>query len=412
MNKSNVQSTSLILAAVFVVVWPFSLKAQDAPLPPPQNFERGLGLKTKDWTFYNRVQTGIQSTTNVRQDPTETSDYKALVSAIAIAQSTWDKHAVAFNASYSYQDAFDTDNQENDALSGSISGRIDITPNFNLKLGLLHTESIVSKNNPEEFSGNLNGETTENTLEAAVGWARNNYFADLQTRYDQVDNSTDIDVTGLARTQIQNRDEWNTTLELGQKFNWGKVYILGGSIVINYDGSSVILPEDRDSEGGRIGLGLNYVNDRFRADASIIGFSQYFDADSIGHVTDYAGLLQASYSLSDKLSVAAKLQRTFDETNITGSAGLFTNLLSAAVQYEARDDLYVKFGPSYRLFEIEGTSTEAKEVQFDATLGWSFLKNIELLVNFTTYSQTVNDASINTLEYDETAMTFSTVITF
>lgn len=412
MNQLNAHLTSIILAVICSAIWPVSLQAQDAPLPPPQNFERGLGLKTKDWTFYNRVQTGIQSTTNIRQDPTERSDNKALVSVIAVAQSAWDKHALAFNASYDYQDAFDTDNQKNDALSGSISGRIDFTSNFNLKLGLLHTESIVGKNDPEEFSGNLNGETTEKTLEAAAEWSGNSNFIDLQTRYDQIDNSSDINVTGLARTQIQDRDEWNTTLQLGQKFNWGKAYILGGSIVINYDGSSVILPEDRDSEGGRIGVGLNYIKDRFSADASIIGFSQYFDADSIGHVTDYAGLLQASYSLADNLSVAAKLQRTFDETNITGSAGLFTNLLSAAAQYEFRDDMYVKFGPSYRLFEIEGTTMEAEEVQFDAALGWNLIKNVELLVNLTTYSQTVNDASLSSLEYDETAVTFSTVITF
>lgn len=412
MNKSNIQFKSLIIVTMFGFIWPFTLQAQDAPLPSPQNFERGLGLKTKDWTFYNRVQMGVQSTTNVRQDPTEKSDYKALVSAIAVAESTWDKHALAFNASYVYQDAFDTDNLSNDALSGSISGKIDFTPNFNLRLGLLHTESIVAKNDPEEFSGNLDGKTTENTLEAATGWAGNSHFVDLQTRYYKVDNSTNINVIGLARTQIQNRDEWNTTLQLGQKFSWGQFYILGGSIVINYDGSSVILPEDRDSEGGRIGVGLNYVSDRFRADASFIGFSQYFDADTIGHVTDYAGLLQASYSITDKLSLAAKLQRTFDETNIEGSAGLFTNLVSAAAQYQFRDNMYFKFGPSYRLYEIEGTTMEAEEVQFDAALGWNLMKNVEFLVNLTAYTQTVNDASLSTLEYDEIAVTFSTVVTF
>ena len=412
MNILKAQLTSITMALTLGVISPVCLKAQDAPLPPPQNFERGLGLKTDDWSLYNRIQTGIQSTTNVRQDPTEKSDYKTLFSAIAVAQSTWDKHALAFNASYAYQDALDTENQKNDALSGSVSGRIDLTPMLNLKLGFLHTESIVAKNDPEEFSGNLNGETTEDTIEGSIGWVGDSHFIDLQTRYDQVDNTTDIDVTGLARTQIQDRDEWNTTLQIGQKFNWGKAYILAGSTIITYDGSEVILPEDRDSEGGRIGLGLNYVKDKFRADASIIGFSQYFDADTIGPITDYVGLLQASYSLSSKLSVAAKLQRTFDETNITGSAGLFTNLVSAAAQYEFNKDLYVKLGPSYRFYEIENTTWEVEEVQFDATLGWNLMKNVEFLVNGTAYTQTANDAAISTLEYDEIAVTFSTVITF
>jgi hypothetical protein len=55
---------------------------------------------------------------------------------------------------------------------------------------------------------------------------------------------------------------------------------------------------------------------------------------------------------------------------------------------------------------------EVEEVQFDATLGWNLMKNVEFLVNGTAYTQTANDVAISTLEYDEIAVTFSTVITF
>jgi len=83
-----------------------------------------------------------------------------------------------------------------------------------------------------------------------------------------------------------------------------------------------------------------------------------------------------------------------------------------AAQREFKDDLYVKFGPSYKLIEFEGTSLETETFQFDATIGWNLMKNVELLLVGSAFTQTVNDPSIIVYEYDEAALTISTVITF
>jgi len=402
---------SCLLALTMCALSPLPLNAQDAPLPPLQNFERGLGLKFGDWAVYNRLEAALRATTNIKQDPSEKSDYQPTFSATTSAQSTWDRHALGFDITYYYEDALDAEEEADDTLSGSINGQIDVGQNFHLKLGASRSNSVVSSTDPESFSGDIST-TIDDTVNASVEWDGKSYFAALQGYYNETDATSDTNSNGVAQTTVQDRNEWNASLLLGQKFDWGKAHIVAGPEIINYTGSAAVLPENRDSEGLRFGLGLEYVKDKFSADFSIEGFQQYFAADTIGDVTGFAGRLEGSYSIDNELSVAAKIQRSFDETNLTGSAGIYTNLASVAAQREFKDDLYVKFGPSYKLIEFEGTSLETETFQFDATIGWNLMKNVELLLVGSAFTQTVNDPSIIVYEYDEAALTISTVITF
>ena len=388
------------------------VQAQSVPLQTPAGFEQGSDLKIGDFKLYNRLELGLKATDNIRQDPTEKSDLETQVSAYSGLESDWQRHALAFTAAYVRQEAVDTPDEEADALSGSVSGRIDVSKEWALTLGLQHVESIVGKNDPEEFSGNLNGTTTDNTAEAQLAWTGAKAFANLQTRYTDVENSTDLNIQNYQQIQNQDREEFDATLQVGRTYGWGKAYVFGGPLMIRYSGSATSLPEDRDSEGARGGVGLEYASGKFEAIFRLIGFAQYFDAPTIGEVVDVAGTFQVHYQVTDAFSVAGKLERTFDETNIQSSGGLFTNLVSVGAQYQFTDDVYLRFGPSLRHYEIEGTSLEADNVQFDATAAWQATKHVELMLSGTAYNQTVNDPSLADLSYNEAAVTLSTVITF
>lgn len=387
-------------------------KAQDVPLATPKGFEPFANLTLGGFAFYNRIQGGVQATNNIRQDPTEETDLKTILAINSVARSTWERHALAFTASYVDQQAVDTEDQESNALSGSVSGRYDIGSQWNISGGVLHTESIVGKNDPEQFSGNLNGTTVEDTVEAALDWTGDKYFARLETRYQEIANETDIDVTILSRIQQQDREEMNATLQFGQKYSWGQAYVLGGPLRIKYSGSDVILPEDRDSEGVRGGFGVEYQQGDIRAIFRMIGFAQYYDASTIGQAIDVVGTAQLTYQMTDTLAVAGKLERNFDETNIATSAGLFTNLASVGALYQVRDDIYVKLGPTYRFYEIEGTDLEAESFTFDGQAAWQVHDRVELVLNASVSNQIVNDAFLANLQYDEAAVTLSTVVTF
>ena len=386
--------------------------AQDVPLATPQGFEKGADLSFGGFAFYNRIQAGVQATNNIRQDPTEETDLKTILAVNSVARSTWDKHALAFTASYVDQQAVDTEDQESNALSGSVSGQYDISDQWKVNGGLLHTEAIVGKNDPEQFSGNLNGTTVTDTIEGSVDWTGEKYFVNAEARYQDIENETDIDVTILSRIQQQDRREFAATLQVGHKYSWGQAYVLGGPLIISYSGSDVILPEDRDSEGARGGFGIEYQQGNIRAIFRMIGFAQYYNASTIGQAIDVVGTAQVTYQMTDKLAVAGKLERNFDEINIETSAGLFTNLASVGALYQIRDDIYVKLGPTYRFYEIEGTDLEAESFTLDGQAAWQVHDRVELVLNASVSNQIVNDSFLENLQYDETAVTLSTVITF
>jgi len=386
--------------------------AQIAPLPPVQGFEQPSGLVFGGFEFFTRAQAGLQSTDNIRLDPTEEADLKRILAINAVARSTWKRHALAATAGYVDQQALDLSDQKSNALSGTLSGRYDFTDALNLRAGLLREESIIGKNDPLQFNGNLNGTTQTNTLESALGWDNKRYFVNVLGRYQDISNDTDIDVSILSRVQSQDREEYNLTLEAGKHYSWGKASVFGGPIRIRYSGSAVILPEDRDSEGGRAGVSIQYQQGNLTGLFRAIGFAQYFNAPTIGEVVSAVGTAQLSYKFDETWGVGGVLQRTFDETNIETSAGLFTNLAGVAALYRPRDDVYVKVGPTYRFYEIEGSPYEAESFTLDATAAWQVHDRVELMFNASVSNQTVNDAFLSNLQYSEANATVSVVVAF
>lgn len=392
--------------------WAAPAAAQDVPLATPQGFEPGLGLTLGGFEFYTRLQAGLSATSNVRKDPTEESDLETVLAANAVARSTWKRHALAVTASHVDQRALDVDDQERSATSGTISGRIDLWDHWSVNGGVLHQEAIVGKNDPEQFIGNLNGTTVTDTYELGVTREDADSLVKLLSRFQDVENETEIDVTLLRRIQVQDRVEKNLTLQLGPKFAWGTAYILGGGLEIDYDGSAAILPTDRDSRGVRAGVGVEYQQGGLRGVLRVIGFHQEYDTATIGEVDGVVGTGQLTWQIRDDLAVAGKLERSFDEVNIAGSAGLYTNLAAVGLLYQPLDDVYLKAGPGFRFYKIEGLDLSAQSAQFGATAAWQVHDRVELLLNANASRQTVNDPFLNNLEYDDATVTLSTVITF
>ena len=144
----------------------------------------------------------------------------------------------------------------------------------------------------------------------------------------------------------------------------------------------------------------------------VAGFAQYFNAPTIGDVIAAVGTAQLAYKIDDQWGAGAVLQRTFDETNIETSGGLFTNLAGVSALYRPADNIYIKIGPTYRFYEIEGTPYEAESFTLDATAAWQVHDRVELMFNASASNQLVNDSFLSDLQYSETSATISVVVTF
>lgn len=400
------------LALLLALMLPSATHAQTAPLSTPEGFEPFSGLSYAGFNFYNRIQAGVIWTDNVRLDPSEESDTKHLFSLDSVARSDWQRHALALTVDYAQLEAQDTPGQESESLSGSVSGQIDLSETLSLTLGALRQESIIDKNNPMQFNGNLNGTTRNDTLESALAWDNEKHFVKLLTRYEDVDNDTDINVTDLSRVQSQDRREIDGTLQYGRYYPWGQAYVLGGPQQVKYTGSEVVLPEDRDSRGGRLGVGAEFQHGQLKGIVRLIGFSQNFNAPTIATVTSAVGTAQLTYTLTPQWGLAGIAERSFTETNIEGSGGLFTNLVGVGALSVPWPSVYIKLGPTYRFYQIAGTSLEATSNTLDLTVAWQAMDRLELLLNASVFDQTVNDDFLADNEYSENAATLSAVVTF
>lgn len=406
-----------LLTFVAAIVWASSpLHAQTAPLPQLAGFELHPGITIGDYALYGRVQMGITPTSNVRLDPTEQEDIRRLLTADLSLRSNWKRNQVVLTGSYFNQTAVETPDQENNLLSGTASARLDLSKDINVTLGALHIESTIGKNDPNQFNGLLNGENYEDTVEAGLNWDDRSSFASLLYRHQDITSLTQVELTGDSDEINQNQDrvEQNFTVQYGRHISWGKYYVLGGVQGVTYAGN--IVYEDRNSFGGRAGLGIEYSDENWTAILRLNVFSQKFEDDELGRVNALVGTAQASRKLDDRWSLGGVMQRQFDETNITGSGGIFTNLAGVGLQYQPVDNFYVKMGPTYRYYQIQGTPYTAQSISLDTTAAWQIDKQFELLLTSTLSDQTCNDAYLKDLDnnnvYSDFETNFSFVFTF
>jgi hypothetical protein len=416
LNKVRPPHHGLLTFISAIVLVSSPLHAQTAPLLPLAGFEPHPGITLGDYALYGRVQTGITPTSNVRLDPTEQEDIRRLLTADLSLRSNWKRNQVVLTGSYFNQTAVETPDQENNLLSGTASGRLDLTKEVNVTLGALHIESTIGKNDPNQFNGLLNGENYEDTLEAGLNWDDRSSFVSLLYRHQDITSLTQVELTGESEEINQNQDrvEQNFTLQYGRHVSWGKYYVLGGVQGVTYAGN--IVYEDRNSFGGRAGIGIEYSDENWTAILRLNVFSQKFEDDELGRVNALVGTAQASLKLNDRWSLGGVLQRQFDETNITGSGGIFTNLAGVGFQYQPVDNFYVKTGPTFRYYQIQGTPYTAQSISLDTTAAWQIDKQIELLLTSTLSDQTCNDAYLEDLDnnnvYSDFETNFSLVFTF
>ncbi len=387
--------------------------AQPVPLATPPAFNTDAGVKIGDFALRGQADAGMKATSNIRQDPSEESDFEYQLLAMAALRSTWQEHALALAGTYVRHRGLKVEDQLSEALSGSVSGRYDFSPAWNLTLGVKQDETIVGRSNPLQFIGNLNGTTSIRTAEAALGWRGQKHFVNVLSRIYEVENETKIDVTDASLLQAQNTEEIDVTVEVGQNFSWGKAQAFGGITDIEYTGSESILPFNRDSFGFRIGLSVEGMRGKWSGQARIIGIFQDFNNPMIGKNNNVAGRVLAMYQATQKLGLGIAAQRQFDDINILPtSAGLFTNTASVALQYSIRDDLYVKLGPSVNFYQIHNTALQALSWTGDASVNWQVHPRARLTLAGSLFTQSANDDLLSNVEYDENDITLTATFSF
>ena len=388
--------------------------AQLAIVPSPQGFEPHTGAKVGGFTVGVRAEAGVAPTSNVRLDPSEESDVMRILSLSGSAQSDWENNHLAASLDFFAQDAADStyEDLDHETLSGSLSSRFDIGGDAILRAAVQRNESIIGKNHVDQINGLLHGTTVGSMASSGIEWDNAKWFVSAMGQYVDVVNDTETQGVDEVLKESLDRGETQLTLQSGRHFAWGNVYAFVGSQAINYDASESLQLSDRDSEGWRVGAGVEFSHGKFRGAASAIRFKQDFDTNRISNLSATVGTVQLAYQISPQFTLSGLLQRNFDETNIEGSAGIFTDTYFVGFMYSPHEKIYFKLGPAYNRSELAGTSMATKRVSWEWASQWQVSPRVALSFNGSYSDQRVTDPSMLSQQYADTSARFSVVFTY
>ncbi len=388
--------------------------AQLATVAAPQGFEQPADVKFGNFNVSSRAEAGLSPTSNIRLDASEESDIKRILSLSGNANSDWQKHNLAASINFFAQDAADSahEAQDNEALSGSLMSRFELGGNTILRGGLQRQQSIIGKNHVDQFNGFLHGTTTSSMASYGVEWDNQRWFVSGMGQYVDVFNDTDVQGVDDVMEQSLDREESQLTLQAGRHFAWGNAYAFVGSQAINYDASASIQMSNRDSDGWRAGAGVEFSHGRLRGAVSAITFTQDFDTNTIKDLHATVGTVQVGFQINPQFSLSGLLQRNFSETNIEGSAGIFTNTYFVGVMYSPTPKFYFKLGPAYNRSQMSDSSMATKRVSWEWASVWQIHPRAALSFAASHSDQRVNNPAMLSQQYDETSGTLSVVVTY
>lgn len=402
------------ISACLVMCVSSSAFAQLATVSAPQGFGQPKGIKLGTFNISTRAEAGLTPTSNIRLDSSEESDIKRILALSGSANSEWQRHNLAASIDIFAQDAADSahEAQDNEALSASLLSRIELGGHAILRGGLQRQQSIIGKNHVDQLNGFLHGTSTNTMATFGTEWDNQQWFVSAMGQMASVKNDTDVQGVDEVMEQSLDRKESQMTLQSGRHFSWGNVYGFVGAQTIDYDASLSLQMGSRDSDGWRVGGGVQFARGKLRGAVSAITFTQDFDTDSIRDLHATVGTVQLGYQISERFALSGLMQRNFSESNIEGSAGIFTSTYFAGLMYSPTQQIYFKVGPAYNRSQLADSGSATKRVSWEWASVWQAHPRAALSFAVSHSSQGVNDPGMAGQQYDETSGTLSLVMTY
>ncbi|MDG0980481.1 MAG: outer membrane beta-barrel protein [Halieaceae bacterium] len=387
-------------------------QAQGIPYPSPTPANPSKPIEVAGLTVSGSLAASLSATSNVRLDPTEISDHRWQTDASVSLTKSGTKGMLMVYGDYTKRQAFDDKTESQLASGGGLQGQYHLNSQWTFTGVAESLESVIGKDNPNQFNGYLNGIAQEQTLSTTLKYDDDTFYLELETRAQEMDNFTQIRVTALREVMTQNRKEKNISTTYGRPTSWGKYYAIGGVQSINYIGNAIALPEDRDSDGWRYGLGTEFKHGKTSGVMRMFAFRQNFEANSIPTVDDVVGELQTNWQVASHWQISLLAERTFDETNIQGSGGIFTNAYGVGLLYQPQPKYYAKASVARQKYSIAASNLGADADSAEVSLGWNVAQGWSITFTATVLNQDVNDATLAELAYSDREAIVTATYTF
>lgn len=383
--------------------------AQLEMIPSPAEFDAPHPHKLGSFDVIGLLEAAWVPTSNIKLDSTEESDVQRIFLISGSASSDWPRHAVETSFEVLVQDVADAahDAQDNEAVSASIAAHYEINDQARLIMGAQRQQSIIGKDHVDQLNGFKHGLSTNDLFQVGSEWSLKGWSLGIEGQLADIYTENDIEFNALQIRQSLDRRELDTTLDLERRFLWGRAYAFTGTQSVRYDASKNLGMSDRDSDGWRIGGGLEFRHGNWQGAMNLIFFAQDFQTTGIEDATSIVGSLDFTYRLNDRFAMSSLIDRSFFETNIEGSAGIYATTYFIGLMYAPTPSSYIKFGPSVSRSRLAGSNSATEQTSLDVEFGSKLSPKVDLIISASSASQTVNDPSLLDQQYDVDSLSFA-----
>lgn len=364
-----------------------------------------MGIRASSFLVIPKVDVDVASNDNIYAASSNTkSDLVTTVRPEVAARSNWNRHAlnvVARGERNTYA-SHSAENTTNYLLAAD--GRADVLRGTSIGGGISQARDHDDRGNPTSL-GTPTKPTEVNTTTGRIGvfHTLQRVNARLDSEVRKIDYKNGLTSAGaLVDNKSRDRNEYAQTLRVGYQFDPRfEAFVRGVMDTRAYDRKSV----------GRSSHGQSYV----------AGTTFDMSGKSKGEV--YAGMIKRTYTnaalkdisaptfggkvtwnVSDLTSVIANIDRSIEETAVTGSSGTVTTASGLRVEHALTRDILLSANAGYNRSQYKGaTSGQRRDNTWNAGTGVDYYLN-RCFKTGLSYAYTKRDSNVVGGDYDRNAV--------
>lgn len=322
--------------------------------------------------------------------------------------SNWTRHALAFNAGGEFGIYDENDDENYSDFNVSLDGRLDVLRETYILLGVKHSKQHQERGSVDNNAGST--EPTEYTITGGnIGVQRQvrRISFDLNNTFDVYDFDDDVTSAGAnIDNDDRDRDEFASNLRVSYEITPGYNAFVDGTYVNNkYDQTA---SAGRDSEGYDVAVGAAVDLGGKTKGEVFVGYltREYDDSTTFADIDGVAFGAELLWNPTAITSVELGINRSVEETTVSGASGYLSTGYSAEVQHELLRNVLVGANVSYTTNEYEGAASGSEREDDLTAAGFDvkylFNKNLSLDAG---YGYSDRDSNLSGQDYDDNKFT-------
>ncbi len=337
-----------------------------------------LGVRSGGMFFYPQLGIAELYDSNIYSSDTgEVDDYITQISPGLQLRSDWNNHELNLFAlsDIGYYADNDAENYVDYTLGGD--GRIDATRDTSLDWALSYVKLHEDRGSAEDAGGVEPNEFTVLSPEISLSQS----FGRISLEVGGGLQRFDFDDSSVENHDDRDRDEWEGSVQLGYEIVPGyEAFIRGAYFARAYEDTVDDNGFERSSTGYEVVAGTAIDISGVTTGEIFAGFrSQNPDDAAFGDITgaQYGGNI--TWNPSGLTTVNGFIERTIEETTLTGSPGFFATHSGLSVDHELLRNLLLGVNANYTTRLYEEIDRDDKDLE--AGLYGKYLMNRNLYIS-------------------------------